>query len=74
MQYRLTDYIDEDIPKDKPFLLLESQTFEKNSSRIVHIIKPTLDDQIFKMGRGHESEVRVCDISVSRCHALIKYK
>jgi pSer/pThr/pTyr-binding forkhead associated (FHA) protein len=29
---------------------------------------------IFKMGRGHESEVRVCDISVSRCHSLIKYK
>ena len=26
------------------------------------------------MGRGHESEVRVCDISVSRCHALLKYK
>ena len=26
------------------------------------------------MGRGHESEVRVCDISVSRCHALVKYK
>ena len=30
--------------------------------------------QIFKMGRGHESEVRVCDISVSRCHALVKFK
>jgi pSer/pThr/pTyr-binding forkhead associated (FHA) protein len=26
------------------------------------------------MGRGHESEIRVCDISVSRCHALVKYK
>lgn len=26
------------------------------------------------MGRGHESEVRVNDISVSRCHAIIKYK
>ena len=25
------------------------------------------------MGRGHESEVRVNDISVSRCHALLKY-
>lgn len=25
------------------------------------------------MGRGHESEVRVNDISVSRCHAKIKY-
>ena len=26
------------------------------------------------MGRGHESEVRVNDISVSRCHALMKYQ
>ena len=27
----------------------------------------------FKMGRGHDSDLRVSDISVSRCHALIKY-
>jgi hypothetical protein len=26
------------------------------------------------MGRGHESEVRVNDISVSRCHAILKYQ
>ena len=26
------------------------------------------------MGRGHESQVRVNDISVSRTHALIKYR
>jgi pSer/pThr/pTyr-binding forkhead associated (FHA) protein len=25
------------------------------------------------MGRGHESEVRVNDISVSRCHSIINY-
>jgi pSer/pThr/pTyr-binding forkhead associated (FHA) protein len=25
------------------------------------------------MGRGHESEVRICDISVSRCHSLLKF-
>ena len=25
-----------------------------------------------KIGRGHDSEVRITDISVSRCHALIK--
>jgi predicted component of type VI protein secretion system len=28
----------------------------------------------FKLGRGHESEVRINDISVSRCHAIIKFK
>ena len=28
----------------------------------------------FKLGRGHESEVRINDISVSRCHAIIKCK
>jgi len=25
-----------------------------------------------KLGRGHESNIRISDISVSRCHALIK--
>lgn len=49
-------------------------TFEKNSSRIVHVIKPEADGQTeFKIGRGHESDLRVSDISVSRCHAMLKY-
>jgi len=26
------------------------------------------------MGRGSDSDVRISDISVSRCHALIKYE
>ena len=26
------------------------------------------------MGRGHESDLRINDISVSRCHALIKFR
>ena len=29
---------------------------------------------MFKMGRGHESDLRINDISVSRLHAMIKYK
>jgi len=53
--------------------LLESLTFEKNSSRMVHLIMPDTVKTNFKLGRGHESDVRVSDISVSRCHALIKY-
>lgn len=65
--------VDVDIPKEKNFLWLESLTFEKNSSRMVHVIMPDKDHSSFKMGRGHESELRVSDISVSRCHALVKY-
>ena len=38
------------------------------------MIKPKLGGQTeFKIGRGHESDLRVSDISVSRCHAIIKY-
>jgi pSer/pThr/pTyr-binding forkhead associated (FHA) protein len=40
----------------------------------VHIIKPNQTKDTFKMGRGHESDLRINDISVSRCHALIKFK
>lgn len=75
----MADYIDEDIPIEgsgQPYILMESLTFEKNSSRIIQLIKPSQsceETQIFKMGRGHESDVRVCDISVSRVHALLKY-
>ena len=72
MKYRLVDI---DLPKTGNFLWLESLTFEKNSSRMVHIIKPHQGSgkTDFKMGRGHESDLRVSDISVSRCHAIIKY-
>ena len=62
------------LPKAGNFLWLESLTFEKNSSRMVHVIKPTEGGKTeFKLGRGHESDLRVSDISVSRCHAIIKY-
>ena len=40
---------------------------------MVHLIMPDTVKTNFKLGRGHESDVRVSDISVSRCHALIKY-
>jgi pSer/pThr/pTyr-binding forkhead associated (FHA) protein len=41
---------------------------------MVHVIKPLQGGKTeFKLGRGHESDLRVSDISVSRCHAIIKY-
>jgi hypothetical protein len=69
-KYRLVDV---EVPDDRKFLWLESLTFEKNSSRMVHLIMPDETHPSFKLGRGHESDVRVSDISVSRCHAILKY-
>jgi pSer/pThr/pTyr-binding forkhead associated (FHA) protein len=40
---------------------------------MVHLIMPDTEHKSFKMGRGHESDLRVSDISVSRCHAVIKF-
>jgi hypothetical protein len=68
--YNLVEY-------EKPegdFLALESLNQEKNTSRIIHLIRPNDKKDSFKFGRGHESDLRINDISVSRCHAIIKFK
>jgi hypothetical protein len=62
------------VPEEKNFIWLESLTFEKNSSRMVHLVMPGEGKNLFKLGRGHESDVRVSDISVSRTHAILKYE
>ena len=67
-KYNLVEY-------EKPtgdYLVLESLSHEKNSSRIIHIIKPTALKAEFKLGRGHNADLRINDISVSRVHSMIK--
>ena len=62
---------------DKPqgdYMVLESLSQEKNTSRIIHIIRPSVNKTVFKLGRGHESDLRINDISVSRCHTKIKFE
>jgi len=41
---------------------------------MIHLIRPNDKKDSFKLGRGHESDLRINDISVSRCHAIIKFK
>ena len=53
------------------YILLESMPLDKNNSRNVHLLTVTPQQSEFKLGRGHESQVRINDISVSRCHAII---
>ena len=61
---------------DKPsqdYIILEGLTLEKNTSRMIHIVHPSIFSNQFKLGRGHDSDLRINDISVSRCHAFIKF-
>lgn len=64
---------DIDIPNG-PFWILESLSIDKNSSRMIFIMKPQNDQMEFRVGRGHDSDIRVSDISVSRYHARVKFQ
>jgi hypothetical protein len=64
--------IDLTIP-DTNYILLESLPLDKNSARMIHLLTASDKKKEFKLGRGHESEVRVHDISVSRVHAFLRY-
>ena len=60
-----------EIPKPpEKYLVLESLCKDKNSNKGLHVIslynKPSI-----KLGRGHDCDLRVSDISVSRIHAKI---
>lgn len=54
-----------------PYIILEE--FKTDQSHGMHII--TLEDGTFaKLGRGHDNELRLDDVSVSRNHAIVRYK
>lgn len=63
-------------PEDSttPYIVLESMNLEKNSSRIIHTIMIKGDKKKFSLGRGHDSDLWINDISVSRLHATIDYR
>mgnify|MGYP002475727197 FL=1 len=58
--------------KHQPYLILEAVTPERNNHRGIHVIT-FINKCVAKLGRGHDSDVRISDISVSRFHATIKY-
>jgi len=57
----------------KSFIILESlnQVKDNNNVKSIHVI--ILDGQKITLGRGHEADVRINDISVSRQHAVLIY-
>mmetsp|Transcript_27083 Transcript_27083/g.59521 ORF Transcript_27083/g.59521 Transcript_27083/m.59521 type:complete len:423 (+) Transcript_27083:149-1417(+) len=64
-----------EVPKTvAPFIVLENMVrdSQQHASRGLHVI--SLADKVLKLGRGHESHVRIADVSISRCHATISYQ
>lgn len=60
-------------PTNCNYIILESLNQMKENCNIksIHVIQ--LADEEITIGRGHESDVRINDISVSRSHAKLKY-
>ena len=57
-----------------PFLVLEAYPSDRTSLKSLHVIMMTHGKASICLGRGHDSDVRINDISVSRCHAMIKFE
>jgi hypothetical protein len=68
-EYPLTDVYR---PPAVDYILFESLIHEKNASRIVNVVIPNGSKSVFRIGRGHEADLRINDISVSRLHAQLK--
>jgi hypothetical protein len=55
------------------YMMLESLYHDKNTSRIIYVLKANSHIMNFKLGRGHDSDLRYNDISMSRVHAKIQF-
>jgi hypothetical protein len=63
-----------EVPQTQPpFVVLENMVrdSQQHTSRGLHVI--SLAEKALKLGRGHESDVRIADVSISRCHATISF-
>ena len=61
---------------DFPYIIFEKQTNEDNTilrTNSLSLIVPT-DANPIKLGRGHQCDLRISDISVSRVHAFLKFE
>ena len=68
IEYTLADI---PLPFADSYIVLETSTKGKFHSKSIHVLIPNETKSVFKIGRGHESDIKVADISVSRTHAKI---
>jgi predicted component of type VI protein secretion system len=47
------------------------ESISQNTSKVIHVVNLLHHNEI-KIGRGHEADIRVTDISVTRTHAKLR--
>lgn len=67
------DIIDIEKPTEKPYFMLETLSRDRDLPQGLYVVH-MLQNEPIKLGRGHASDIRISDISVSRLHAYIKYQ
>lgn len=70
LEGRVVELVEMNKP-DTPYLILEDERSDFTQGRGLHVIS-LLENSSVRMGRGHESDLRIPDISVSRCHAIVQ--
>ena len=68
--YNLFDY---SVPEGQNYIILQSLNSVKENAYplSIHVLMFIDNGDYFSIGRGHESDIRISDISVSRLHAKI---
>lgn len=56
--------------------MLENINIDKSTQRTVYVL--SINDEpgvkTFKLGRGQDQDIKINDITVSRCHAMIAFR
>lgn len=55
-----------------PYIVLEAQDKHK-TQQLLHVVS-LADGKVMRVGRSHDSNVRVSDVSISRLHATIRFE
>lgn len=68
VEYTLADIV---LPLTENYLVLETLSKSKAFSKVIHILISDESKSVFRIGRGHEADLKIADMSVSRAHATI---
>lgn len=56
-------------PSKGNYVQLETIKNDKFFAKVIYLVVPGPQNNLIKIGRGHDSDVKIADISVSRVHA-----